>query len=129
VCFTALPGTISRLHTPLHNNHIITLNRLGNGTQSAGKRTVNIWTWDNQLEKATLEHFRFYTPHLAVLQAQMSDWKPRTFRDLFVPGYKDRFTWFTAFFGLGIGIIGILSLVASIIQIAIAVVALKASNQ
>jgi hypothetical protein len=66
--------------------------------------------------------FRF---HLAYLQERMQQWKPRKFYELFTPGYFDRLSWFTAVFGLVFGVIGALSLVTSILQVALAIAAWK----
>ena len=73
-----------------------------------------------------LRDYRVFRPHLAYLRERMKAWKPRTFQELFIPGYYDRLTWFTAIFGLVFGIIGTLSLVASVVQIWLTVVGLNA---
>ena len=74
-----------------------------------------------------LEKFKYYRARLGYIQEQMTGWKPRALWDLLTPGYYDRFAWFTAIFGLVFGVIGALSLIASIIQTALAVAALQAS--
>jgi hypothetical protein len=66
--------------------------------------------------------FRF---HLAYIQERMQQWKPRKFSELFIPGYFDRLSWFTAVFGLVFGVIGALSLVTSILQVGLAIAAWK----
>jgi hypothetical protein len=55
----------------------------------------------------------------------MRVWKPRTVRELFIPGYYDRFAWFVAIFGITFGVIASLGLIANIVQIAIAVIMLR----
>jgi hypothetical protein len=75
-----------------------------------------------------LKEFHYYRPRLAYLQEQMKAWRPRKFSELFIPGYYDRLTWFTAIFGLVFGIIATLSLVTSIIQVVFAVLAWKATK-
>jgi hypothetical protein len=62
------------------------------------------------------------------LQEQMRTWRPRRFSELFIPGYYDRLTWFTAIFGLVFGVIATLSLVTSVIQVVFAVMAWKATQ-
>src|SRR5215471_1817947 len=73
--------------------------------------------WCNMTEGTQLRNFPEYRFHLAYLQEQMHQWKPRKFSELFSPGYFDRLTWFTAVFGLVFGVIGILSLATSILQL------------
>jgi hypothetical protein len=73
---------------------------------------------------ADLRHFQHYRPHLAFVQQQMAQWKPRNFSELFTATYHDRLTWFTAVFGVAIGILGALSLVTSFVQMIVALVAL-----
>jgi hypothetical protein len=75
-----------------------------------------------------LKEFHYYRTRLAYLQEQMKAWRPRKFSELFIPGYYDRLTWFTAIFGLVFGIIATLSLVTSIIQVVFAVLAWKATK-
>jgi hypothetical protein len=72
-----------------------------------------------------LRDYQLYRPHLAYIQKNMKEWRPRRFSELFTPGYFDRLTWFTAVFGLVFGLLGALSLVTSIVQVALAVVAWK----
>jgi hypothetical protein len=75
-----------------------------------------------------LKDFHYYRPRLAYLQEQMKAWRPRKFSELFIPGYYDRLTWFTAIFGLVFGTIATLSLVTSILQVVFAVLAWKATK-
>lgn len=53
----------------------------------------------------------------------MRAWRPRRKRDLFVPGYDDRFTYYTQLFALFIAAIGTVGVVLSIVQTAYAVIA------
>lgn len=87
--------------------------------------------WDAFFDsgRPDLRDFHFYRPHLAHLQGQMLRWKPKRLSELFVPGYHDRLTWFTAIFGLVVGILGALSLFISFIQLGIAIVALKLAQE
>ena len=72
-----------------------------------------------------LRDFPGYGPHLAYLQEKMQSWKPKTFSELLIPGYFDRLTWFTAAFGLFLGLIGVMSLLTSIIQLCLMIAAWK----
>jgi hypothetical protein len=72
-----------------------------------------------------LKRFRHFRNQLGYLREQMRAWKPRTVREMFVPGYYDRFAWFVAIFGMAFGIIASLGLVAQMVQIALAVVQLQ----
>ena len=76
-------------------------------------------------EGTQLRNFPEYRCHLAYLQEQMHNWKPRRFSELFSPGYFDRLAWFTAVFGLVFGVIGVMSLVTSIVQLGLAIAAWK----
>ena len=75
-----------------------------------------------------LREFNYYRARLAYLQEQMRTWRPRRFSELFIPGYYDRLTWFTAIFGLVFGVIATLSLATSVIQVVFAVLAWKATQ-
>jgi len=55
---------------------------------------------------------------LEALQRQMRDWRPRRIRQVFNPGYGDRFTWYTQMFALLIAVLGALGLFFSIVQTA-----------
>ena len=45
------------------------------------------------------------------LQSQMAEWKLRTFREMFQPGYKDCFSWYVNMLEAFIAIIGIVGIV------------------
>jgi len=68
------------------------------------------------------EDFHYYRPHLALLQKEMSEWKPQRLGDLFAPGYKDRFWWYTTW---GAITLGTMSIITSIVQIIISGFMLK----
>jgi hypothetical protein len=72
-----------------------------------------------------LSRFQHFRTQLGYLHEQMRVWKPRTVRELFIPGYYDRFAWFVAIFGITFGVIASLGLIANIVQIAIAVIMLR----
>jgi hypothetical protein len=74
-----------------------------------------------------LSDFEHYRGHLAVIQKDMKDWGPESFRDLLQPGYKDRFVWFATIFGLIIASVGVVGVIMSIIAVAIAIATLQAT--
>jgi len=78
---------------------------------------------------AHLREFPLYRPHLAYLHQQMLGWKPRSFSELFIPGYSDRLGWYTAIFAIVFGVLGLLSVVTSIVQMGLAIVALQVSQE
>ena len=84
---------------------------------------VKIIIWD---KSPMLSHFQHYRLHLALLQKQMMEWKPKTAVDLLNPGYSDRFIWWTTMFLTTIALLNLASVVTSIIQ---TVVSLQASNK
>jgi hypothetical protein len=86
---------------------------------------INIWEWDPNRNHPSLDDFHYFRPHMALLEKQMMEWKPITVRDLFIPAYKDRFTWYTAYFGLFIGLFALLSIFLSAAQLAVMVKAWK----
>jgi len=65
--------------------------------------------------------FSILEPRLANIKDSMRRWRPRRKRDLFKPGYSDRFTYYTQLFALFIAIVGTLGVVLSIVQTAYAV--------
>jgi len=79
-----------------------------------------LYPWYYSGSGIDLGDYTILRPRLAHLQERMKSWRPSSFSELFIPSYYDRFTWFTAIFGVGLGIIGALNLVTSIIQIIIA---------
>jgi hypothetical protein len=82
-----------------------------------------------KLRKAHLREFDLYRPHLAYLHQQMLGWKPKSFSELFIPGYSDRLGWYTAIFAIVFGVLGLLSVVTSIVQMGLAIVALQVSQE
>jgi len=87
------------------------------------------YRWGIPERQAHLREFRLYRPHLAYLHQQMMGWKPRTFSELFIPGYADRLGWYTAIFAIVFGVLGLLSVVTSIVQMGLAIVALQVSQE
>jgi hypothetical protein len=58
----------------------------------------------------SLRDFEIFGDRMAHILRRMEDWKPHTFRELFVNGYKGRFEWWVAMFGVFVGVISILVL-------------------
>lgn len=88
------------------------------------KNTIRIILWN---KPHTLSHFRYYRVPLAILHKQMMDWRPQGLKDLFIVGYADRFTYYTTLFGIGIATLGIIGIIAAIVQTIVAFLALNAS--
>jgi len=78
---------------------------------------------------AHLREFNVYRPHLAYSHQQMLGWKPRSLSELVIPGYSDRLSWYTATFAIVFGVLGLLSVVTSIVQMGLAIVALKVAQE
>ena len=57
----------------------------------------------------------------------MNEWKPQRFRQLLIPGYKDRFLWWTTVFAIGIGLLGVFGVITSIVQTILTFEAYKVS--
>jgi len=83
-------------------------------------KLVYLGEWDDS--RPMYENFNYYRPHLALLQKEMYEWKPQRLRDLFTPGYKDRFWWYTTWGAITLGTI---SIITSIVQIVISGIMLK----
>jgi hypothetical protein len=95
--------------------------------KGATSRTVEIIFWDaiSPSVPPMAAHFNHFRGHLLALQTAMSEWKPRTVRELLQPGYKDRFTWYATIIALFISLIGTAGVILGILQI---IVAFKAYN-
>jgi hypothetical protein len=61
-----------------------------------------------------LRDFEIFGDRIAHILRKMEDWKPRTFRELFIVGYKGRFEWWVAIFGIFVGFVSILILAMGI---------------
>jgi hypothetical protein len=66
----------------------------------------------------SVDDFILLGGRLEALQRQMRDWRPRRIRQVFNPGYGDRFTWYIQMFALLIAVLGTLGLFFSIVQTA-----------
>jgi hypothetical protein len=83
------------------------------------RRKVRVINWKDRVfrsEVPTLAHFRYYRPRLLSLQKQMSEWRPKRMQDLLTPGYNDRFTFYSTMFALGVGLLGLVGVISSIIS-------------
>lgn len=67
-----------------------------------------------------LKEFPYLAPRLVQLLERMENWKPRTFPELFIPGYVDRTNWWVAMFGIFFGVITVLDLVLNAYQVYLA---------
>jgi hypothetical protein len=79
---------------------------------------VEIPEWDDfayRTRGPILQDFDYYRPHLASLLDQMREWKPRLKRELLIPGYRDRVTYYSAYFGIVIGILRLIGVISAII--------------
>jgi hypothetical protein len=91
---------------------------------------VILLNWESSFKEGRdpmLNAFQLYRGHFALIDRQMHNWKPEKKSDLLQPGYKDRFTWYTTIFALGIGMLGIVSIITSIISAATGIVQMNAS--
>jgi hypothetical protein len=61
-----------------------------------------------------LRDFEIFGDRIAHILRKMEDWKPRTFRELFIYGYKGRFEWWVAVFGVFVGFVSLLILAMGI---------------
>jgi H+/Cl- antiporter ClcA len=73
------------------------------------------WSLFYQGQVPMYSHFEHYCGHLAVLQKQMADWKPQKAGELFQPGYRDRFSWYT-WISIIFALLGVLVIATSILQ-------------
>jgi hypothetical protein len=46
----------------------------------------------------------------------MSDWRPTTLREMYRRGYGDRFSWYVSWISVTFAVLGIISIVTSIMQ-------------
>lgn len=91
---------------------------------------VIILNWTSSFKEGRdpmLSLFQQYRGHFALIQQQMTNWKPEKRADLLQPGYGDRFIWYTSIFGLVIGMLGIISIITSIISAVTGIVSMNAA--
>jgi hypothetical protein len=93
--------------------------------------SVVITNWDMYFggQSPMLAHFPHYCGHFALVQKQMLEWKPHKFKDLFEPGYADRFTWYATMLGVVIAVVGIVGIVTSVISAVTGFVAMRAAQE
>ena len=77
------------------------LRRLRDGIRD---RTILIQRWASDSEQfertRSLNRFPYFHRHLHILRNEMNEWKPNRKWDFRIPGYRDRFAWYTTWFGL-----------------------------
>jgi hypothetical protein len=56
----------------------------------------------------SLNDFKIFRDRIANILRSMEEWRPRTFGQLFTPGYKKKMEWWVAMFGIFFGVISIL---------------------
>jgi len=64
-----------------------------------------------------LEKFPWLAERMVHLLETMENWKPKTFRELFISGYIDRTTWWIAMFGIFFGFVSLFGLILNGYQI------------
>jgi len=92
-----------------------------------------VWLHRCEVENAptadVLERFPYFANRMVHLLESMENWKPKTFRELFIPGYIDRTSWWIAMFGIFFGFMSVLGLVLNGYQIYVGQRALHLSQQ
>jgi len=53
---------------------------------------------------------------VANIHEEMQSWRPRKLRDVFIPGYSDRFTYYTQMFALVIAVLGLIGIALMVVQ-------------
>ena len=93
--------------------------------------TVVVTKWEMYFGGQTpmVTHFSCFGGHLALLRHQMTEWKPEHNRDLFQPGYKDRFMWYATLLGGLIAILGIIGIITSVISATTSIVAINLARR
>ena len=64
-----------------------------------------------------LEEFPIYASRLQHIQRKMNEWRARNLRELIVRPYKGPIGFYALWFSLVIGVMGLLGLVASFVQV------------
>jgi len=101
------------------------------GSNTPSKRTskgqtstptfINILLWGKDRTSPTLNDFTHFRPHIALLVQRMDGWTPSTWKDLFIPAYKDRIASFGVQFGLFIAILVVLAFLVNLAQLVFAI--------
>ena len=95
--------------------------RLPLNSDGWSKELSGVWLKRCEVENAptadVLERFPHFAGRMVHLLESMENWKPKTFRELFIPGYVDRTSWWIAMFGIFFGFMSVLGLVLNGYQI------------
>lgn len=83
--------------------------------------TFEDWGTEKQMPRASSRppipsDFQYFGPRLELLYKHMLADQPRTYLDVFRPGYTDRFTWYTQMFAMLIAFLGVLNVILSLVQ-------------
>jgi hypothetical protein len=72
---------------------------------------------ENMPAEKILQRFPYYAPRMVHLLERMENWKPHTFREVFIPAYVDRTNWYVSIFAIVFGIMSVLGLALNAYQI------------
>lgn len=61
--------------------------------------------------------FGLLAPRIVHLLRRMETWRPRTFREMFIPGYATRMDWWVAMFAIAFGVVSVLGLGIGVYQL------------
>lgn len=75
------------------------------------------------------KEFPYLAPRMVRLLERMESWKPRSFGQLFIPGYAGRFEWWIAMFGVFFGVVSLLSLIASLASVGLSAYQIQLSKE
>jgi hypothetical protein len=76
----------------------------------------DVVTVENMPAEKILQQFPYYAPRMVHLLECMENWKPRTFREVFIPAYVDRTNWYVSMFAIFFGIMSVLGLALNTYQ-------------
>lgn len=129
--------TISDFQKELHLTHRLLFCRndaslrLGEhlyGVPINGKGTFSVrLTGDFDGRLPNISEFRLLGPRIKYLLRAMEMWRPRRFREVFIPAYSGRMDWWVAMFAIFFGVISILSLGFTVYQSVLSQKQLKAA--
>jgi hypothetical protein len=89
--------------------------------------TIVITKWNMYFggQSPGLAHFPHYSGHFALLHKQMLEWNPHKWKDLFEPGYRNRFMYWATLLGVLIASVGIAGVIMSIISAVTGFISMK----